>query len=185
MRSRCTPHAVQSFSSRTLNIKGIDEHEMRSLKIGTFSGVINTQRGEVIAVFNQSAYHPFGKSILSSIQVEDNGITVYDKVQARGGRQCLETPDGYIIPLDGHQGLVYMKIRSFTNEEHGRLPHVMLTHDIPWDPSIVSLSDDAAWMSEQDNPSPIHNGFDNLGNLTVEQAYTCWSKYRWERNTSI
>ena len=67
-----------SFSDRTLNVTGIDEHEheMRNLKIGTFGGVVSTQRGDVIAIFNQSAYHPGGKSILSCLQVEDNGITV-------------------------------------------------------------------------------------------------------------
>ena len=119
-----------SFSDRTLNVTGIDEHEMRNLKIGTFGGVISTQRGDVIAIFNQSAYHPQGKSILSCLQVEDNGITVHDKLISHEGRQCIETPDGYIIPLDAHQGLVYMKIRPFTNGEFRRLPHVILTRDI-------------------------------------------------------
>ena len=69
---------------------------MRNLKIGTFGGVVSTQRGDVIAIFNQSAYHPGGKSILSCLQVEDNGITVHDKLIPHGGRQCIETPDGYI-----------------------------------------------------------------------------------------
>ena len=64
---------------------GIDEHEMRNLKIGTFGGIISTQRGEVIAIFNQSAYHPQGKSILSCLQVEDNGITVHDKLLSHEG----------------------------------------------------------------------------------------------------
>ena len=40
-----------SFSDRTLNVTGIDEHEMRNLKIGTFGGVVSTQRGDVIAIF--------------------------------------------------------------------------------------------------------------------------------------
>ena len=152
-----------SFSDRTLNVTGIDEHKMRNLKIGTFGGVVSTQRGDVIAIFNQSAYHPGGKSILSCLQVEDNGITVHDKLIPHGGRQCIETPDGYVIPLDAHQGLVYMKIRPFTNEEFRRLNHVVLTRDIPWDPSRYdrSLSDDRTWLSQQVDPLPLHDGFDN------------------------
>ena len=44
-------------------------------------------------------------------------------------------PKGYIIPLDCIQGLMYVKIRPFTDEEAGQLPAVFLTRDIPWDPS--------------------------------------------------
>ena len=50
----------------------------------------------MIAIFNQSAYHPGGKSILSCLQ--DNDITVHDKLISHGGRQCIEKPDGYVIP---------------------------------------------------------------------------------------
>ena len=76
------------------------------MRIGTLGAVVSTQRGDVIAIlFNQSAsYHPGGKSILSCLQ--DNGITVHDKLISHGGRQCIETPDGYVIPLDAHQGLL-------------------------------------------------------------------------------
>ena len=123
------------FSDRTLNVTGIDNHEMTNLRIGTFGGVITTQRGEAIAIFNQSACHPNGKSIISCLQVEDNGIEVHDKLEVHGGRQCIVTPDGYVAPLDAHQGLVYLKIRPFTDQEFERLPHVIFTRDIPRDPS--------------------------------------------------
>ena len=176
-----------SFSDRTLNVTGIDEHEMRNLKIGTFGGVVSTQRGDVIAIFNQSAYHPGGKSILSCLQVEDNGITVHDKLIPHGGRQCIETPDGYIIPLDAHQGLVYMKIRPFTNEEFRRLNHVVFTRDIPWDPSRYdrSLSDDRTWISQQANPLPLHSGFDNGGNYTEGELYTSLAVHRAHLRPSL
>lgn len=107
-----------SFTNRTLNVTGINEHEMKDLKIGTFGGVGITQRGSVIVIFHQSAYHPGGKCIISSIQIEDNKVVVHDKSIAHGGRQCLETPDGYFIPLDIHGGLPYMRLRPFTDEEY-------------------------------------------------------------------
>ena len=46
---------VISMSDNTLNVTGIDNHEMRDLRIGTFGGVVSTQMGDVIAIFNQCA----------------------------------------------------------------------------------------------------------------------------------
>ena len=114
---------------------GIDDHEMCNLRIGSFGGVIPTQMGNVIAIFNQSAYHPTGKSIISCIQVEDNGVKVDDTSIAHGGGQRIVTPEGYIIPLDSHCGLMHVPIRPFTDTEWETMPHVILTRDIPWDPS--------------------------------------------------
>ena len=37
---------VISTSDNTLNVTGIDNHEMRDLRIGTFGGVVSTQRWE-------------------------------------------------------------------------------------------------------------------------------------------
>ena len=43
---------------------------------------------------------------------------------------------GYIIPLKCVQGLMYMDIRPFTDDETEKLPILVhLTRDIPWDPS--------------------------------------------------
>ena len=84
------------LSDRTLNVTGIDDHQMSGLRIGTFGGVVPTQRGEVIAIFQQCAYHPTGRSIISCIQVEDSGIIVDDRANKHGGKQCIYTPDGYV-----------------------------------------------------------------------------------------
>jgi hypothetical protein len=42
---------VISMSDNTLNVTGIDNHEMRDLRIGTFGGVVSTQMGDVIVIF--------------------------------------------------------------------------------------------------------------------------------------
>src|SRR5207253_2574065 len=56
-----------------------------------------------------------------------------------GGKQRIETPDGYIIPLNVRNGLLYMTIRPFTDYEWDILPHVVLTADVDWDPSILDF----------------------------------------------
>ena len=162
-----------SLSDRTLNVTGIDDHQMSGLRIGTFGGVVPTQRGEVIAIFQQCAYHPTGRSIISCIQVEDSGIIVDDRANKHGGKQCIYTPDGYVLPLDCIEGLMYLRIRPFTDKEARTLPAVFMTRNIPWDPKRHDkmLSNDEAWKAQQhDVESPIHDGFDLSGNYIPEEA---------------
>ncbi len=61
----------------------------------------------------------------------------YDWSLKAGGKQCIETLDGYIIPLSIRSGLPYMSIRPYTDKEWETLPHVILTADGDWDPSIL------------------------------------------------
>jgi len=62
------------------------------------------------------------------------------------------TPKGYVLPLDCIEGLMYLKIRPFTDEEAKKLPVVFLSRDIPWDPKRYDkvLSSDEAWKAQQD-----------------------------------
>jgi hypothetical protein len=40
-------------TSRTVDIKGIDNHHVNDIGIGTVGGVVNTQKGPVIAIMHQ------------------------------------------------------------------------------------------------------------------------------------
>jgi hypothetical protein len=82
---------------------------------GSAGGVVSTQSGDILAVFNKIAYRTTGKSVISSIQVEDSGTRVDDRSTNHGGSQCITTYEGYIIPLNCVQGLMYMDIRPFTD----------------------------------------------------------------------
>ena len=71
---------------------------------------------------------------------------------------------------------MYVKIRPFTDEEATQLPSVLLTRDIPWDPSASRhdgmLSNDNQWRSRQAQVlltqviQSLHDGFDTTGNYT-------------------
>ena len=55
-----------------------------------------------------------------------------------GGKQHIETLDGYTIPLLNIQArLPYMTICPYTAKEWDNLPHVILTADTDWDPSVI------------------------------------------------
>ena len=134
-----------SKSDRTVDVSGIDNHEMNNLAIVSVGGVVRTQRGEVIAILNQFARNVGGKTLLSCVQLESYGITVDDKSSILGiGTQTLHTPEGYTIPLTFHNGLPYMDIRPFTNSEWDTLPHVILTSDEEWDPANLDHDNSAA-----------------------------------------
>ena len=89
---------VVSLSDRTLDVTVLGGHEMEDLRIGSLvGGVVPTQKGEILAVFDQwCAYRPTptGKSIISCIriQVEDYSNHVDDRNTNHGGSQCILQP---------------------------------------------------------------------------------------------
>jgi hypothetical protein len=50
---------------------------------------------------------------------------------------------------DVRQGLVYMNIRPYTDDEWDNLPHVTMTRDTVWDASVFDceLSDGDGWQN--------------------------------------
>ena len=156
-----------SYTGRTIDVQGIDNHELPQLKLCSCGGVVRTQRGPAILIFNQYAFHGRGKSIHSSLQLEDNKIQVNDRCSINQGHQSLATPDGYAIPLDFRNGLAYLNIRPFTKKEWNELPHVVMTRDVVWKPSKYDSrpSRDESWFDGRNNPYPLHPGFDFSGDL--------------------
>ena len=161
---------VIATTDRRVDISGIDNHQMTNLKIVTAGGVVPTQRGEVIGIFHQYASVPQGRSIHSSVQLESFGIKVDDRSKVlNAGTQTLMTPEGYVLPLDFKNGLPYLSIRPFTDDEWEDLPHVVFTSDTEWNPSEVDckISDDDLWYDaiaddpEQEN---FFDVFDEVGN---------------------
>jgi hypothetical protein len=75
-------------SLRSDNIQGIDDHMIKDVPIGTVGAVVNTQRGEVIAIMHQYAYTGKGSTIHSSGQLKWCGSDVNDhSIKIEGGRQ--------------------------------------------------------------------------------------------------
>ena len=104
-----------SESNRSVDITGVDNHQICNIKIGTSGGVINTQNGPVIAIFHQGAQNGRGKSILSCAQMEHFQADVNDKsIRVPGGTQCIRTLDGLVIPLNMRNGLPYIDLRPYT-----------------------------------------------------------------------
>ncbi len=153
---------------RQVDVTGIDNHELNSLKIVDASAKITTQKGPVIVILRQYAYHGLGRSIHSAGQIEHYKNKVDDRSMKVGGRQCITTQDGYIIPLDIINGLPYMKMVPNTDKEWNDLPHVILTSSEEWDPTFIDniLTDQDDWYNtlKQYDDGLIQTPFDEYGN---------------------
>jgi hypothetical protein len=94
-------------TGRTVDIRGIDNHQCTNIDIGTVGGVIQTQNGPVIGIVHQYAVLNKGSTIHSPCQFEWYKNDVNDK----------SIFDGYIIPLSIKDGLVSLSIRPYTYHE--------------------------------------------------------------------
>jgi hypothetical protein len=167
-------------SLRSVHIQGINNHMIKDVLIGTVSAVINTQRGEVIAIMHQYAYTGKGGTIHSSSQLEWCGNDVNDcSIRIDGGRQRLTTPDGYVIPIDVRRGLPYITMHPFTDEEFEELPHVIWTSEDDWDPTSLDsvISDDPNWYKAESSPPLPDPMYDEYGEF---RGRVLINQHKWQ-----
>jgi hypothetical protein len=134
-------------NNRTADIKGIENHHVNNIAIGTVEIVVQTQHGPVIAIMHQYALLGKGSSIHSPSQLEWYNNDVNDKsVHVPGGLQRITTLEGYIIPLTIKDGLTHLDIRPHT-DEFDTLPCVFLTLEMEWDPTVLDhqYHDSSEW----------------------------------------
>jgi hypothetical protein len=150
----------------TVNVCGIDNHEVTGIPIITTSGVVKTQHRPVIAILPHYAYLGSGKTIHSAAQLEHYQNDVNDhSIKVHGGLQRILTLDGYVIPINIVGGLPYISMHPYMDDEWDTLPHVILTSNIDWDPTVLdhTLDDEGQWydaMCDMDEPrydSPFHS----------------------------
>ncbi len=82
-------------SDQTVDVHSIDNHQITNIPIVTAGGLITTQHGPVIAILHQYAY-----TGQASGQLEWYKNDMNDKsIKVAGGMQCIQTNDGYVIPI--------------------------------------------------------------------------------------
>jgi hypothetical protein len=139
---------------------------IKDIPIGTVSAVVNTQRGEVIAIMHQYVYTGKGGTIHSSSQLEWCGNDINDRSnKIEGGRQQLTTPDGYVVSINVRRGLPYITMRPFTDEEFEELPHIVWMSEDAWDPTSLdsAISDDPNWYEAEPSPPLPNPMYDEYG----------------------
>ena len=150
---------------RKVNVQGIDKHQLTDIPIVSCGGVIETRQGKVIAIFHQYAHLPTGPSIHSSGQMEWFRTFVDDRSKKVGGNQMLVTHEGYEVPLNVISGLAYFGLRPYTDDEWGNLPHVVMTSDDDWDPTVLDhdVTSERTWRPTDSVPPDLTPHFDEFG----------------------
>lgn len=156
---------VLEGSERFVDVSGLGGHRENQLRIVTAQALIETHKGNVIAIFHQTALLGKGKSILSCIQMEHYGADINDKpLLLQGGKQRI-VMDNYQIPLAFQNGLPYLKCRVPTPHEVASLPHLIMTSDIDWDPTTYDNVISDLQMFYDAAADEVHRShFDDHGN---------------------
>ena len=168
---------IEYDNDRTIDVQGIDNHEIPQLRLGKFGAVARSKQGEVLLIFCQYAHIQRGKSIHSALQLEDNGVKVDDRPARLGGKQQLKTLQGYVLPLDFKRGLAYLKLRRYRDDEYLCLPHVYMTRDTPWFPARYDSDAKDPTRGGGDETIDMWPGFDEVGEL-IEASATERKRYR-------
>ena len=135
---------VISKSLASADVTGIGEKSLENLPLCTVAAVIKTHKGPIIGIFNQYAHYGEGQTVHSVNQLKHFGIIVDETPRHLGhGKQSLETPDGYYIPISIRNGLSYIDMCPPTDDELNSYPHVIFTSDMPWDPHVLDDEYDA------------------------------------------
>jgi len=153
--------------NKTVDVTGVDNHELNALPMVDVTAKTIANKGPVILILGNYAYHGLNRTLHSAGQIEWHLNKVYDTSMKVGGRQVIKTVDGYCVPINIIQGLPCMQMEPNTAEEFDTLSHATLTQGGEWDPTVLDhmLTDDPDWASkvkckeDQECDSP----FDNRG----------------------
>ena len=133
---------VLDRSNRKVNITGIDNHQVTGLDIVTAAALVTSDQGPIVLILHQYAYLGQGKTIHSSGQLEHYSIEVDDRSRVVKGKQRIVTLEGYKIPLQVRDGLVYMDQSVPTDRDMEAYNHVIMTSDVDWDPAVLDTEID-------------------------------------------
>jgi hypothetical protein len=153
--------------SRRVNVTGVGDHDIPGLRIGTFAAKVITTTGKaILCIFHEYGELKTGKTIHSRIQLRDGSSQVYDDPERLGGKQCIETLEGHQIPLAFKNGLPYINMQFPTKEETTTLPHVIMTRDVPWDPTRYDKEvkvEESVQAGFDNDVEIMHDGFNQFG----------------------
>jgi hypothetical protein len=158
---------VLEGSERFVDVFGLAGHKVSQLRILTAQALIATHKGNIIATFHQMALLRKGKSILSCLQMEAFGADINDRPRSlSGGKQRISDTNRV------QNGLAYLPCRKPSEDELGVLPHVVMTSDVDWDPSLYDnviedmddFHDPTLDFIDHDNP---FNGYGEYRKRTI------------------
>ncbi len=156
---------------QNVDLSGVDDHTVRNLAIVTAGAVVKTQCGDIILKMNQYAYMHDAKTIHSCVQMEHFKTEVNEKAPTTGAEPpYIKTLEGLKIPIYIQNGLPYIHMRPYTDQELVDLPHINITSTSVWDPTIADYEIEDSWYDSQDKGSDFfkQNIVNMNGELTLD-----------------
>ncbi|KAG7344871.1 reverse transcriptase RNA-dependent DNA polymerase [Nitzschia inconspicua] len=156
---------LHDIADTVVDITGIENHQVRDVPLAVVAGVLRSNRGPIIGIFNNYAYTGKGRTIHSS--PDHFGHDLDEKSKKVGGSQRIITKNGYVIPLSISNGLPYISMRPPTDKELDMLPHEIMTSPAPWDPAVLDYNidsdDDDFYDALEDSSIALHDHVDEYG----------------------
>jgi hypothetical protein len=116
---------VQAECLSSVDVTGIREKSLSNLPLCTVGAVIHWYFHPVCPLWQGS-----GNSLV-------NQLKHFTPPQFGNGKQRLETPEGYFIPISIRNGLPYIDMYPPSDKELDSYPHVNFTSDMPWNPLVL------------------------------------------------
>jgi len=117
--------------SKTVDVNGVDNHELNALPMVDATAKTVADKGPVILVLRNCAHHGLNRTRHSAGQIEWHLNKVYDTSMKVGGRQVIKTVDGCCIPINIIRGLPHMQMESASLQNCWQVPgHCHLLTDI-------------------------------------------------------
>ncbi len=139
-----------SPTGRSVDCTGMDNHEVPDLPIGSAPTVAVSQNGPLVLHVHEGALVYNGQTIFSCIQLEAAGCVIYDKAPAFDTEVGFPhiSVQGYILPLQVRNGLLYLPIRPPTAAELETLPCIHITLQDIWNPSSYDFMLPPTWYTQ-------------------------------------
>ena len=112
---------------------------INALPLVTYVGTVHMTQGPIELIVNQYAYHGKGSTVHLVRELSHLGLGIDDQSSViPGHKQQMVTPDQWIIPYNILNGLTRMPIQSSMDDDLDKLPHVVITNDNIWDPTVLN-----------------------------------------------
>ena len=168
---------IHSYLSDSVNLNGINDHTVNDLRLAIAGGVTDTHLGPGILLIPGSADMRNGRTIICPGQMEHFGWKIHDQSPTvTGVTPYMESLEGYRIPIAFRNGLPYIKLRPYTDEEWRTLPKILASHLAkPWDPTCLDSVVPDTWHAEQPpnlSPYMLASDYDEFGELKPDRVPT-------------
>ena len=126
-------------STQSATLIGFKDNKVEeNVKIGNGIAATENKNGTVVLLqVNEAEILAQGNSLLSTAQVQENGIVIDDTEKRHLGKQHIHH-ENTVVPMDIINALCTLQIQKSTEWELKKIKPIVLTSEQPWNPEEVN-----------------------------------------------